>query len=118
MRVVDGVSATVPLDRPVALVGPGGCGKHELALLLARLVLPSSGRIAINGSDLATLPVAVIGRRMGYAGPTPYLFTQSLGENLLAALKQRPLHEPHYEPLRAKTRATQLREARLSGNID
>jgi ABC-type multidrug transport system fused ATPase/permease subunit len=118
VRVVDGVSATIPLDRSVALVGPGGCGKHELALLLARLIVPTSGRIAINGSDVASLPVGVIGRRTGYAGPTPYLFTQSLGENLLAALKQRPLREPHYEPLRAKTRAIQLREARLSGNID
>jgi len=117
VRVVDGVSATIPLDRPVALVGAGGCGKHELALLLARLLTPTSGRIGINGSDLATLPVAVIGRRIGYAGSAPYLFTQSLGENLLAALKQRPLRDAQYEPLRAKTRAIQLREARLSGNI-
>ena len=116
-RVVDGVSATIPLDRSVAIVGAGGSGKHELALLLARLLMPTAGRIGINGSDLSTLPIAVVGRRIGYAGATPYLFTQSLGENLLAAIKQRPLRDPQYEPLRAKTRAIQLREARLAGNI-
>src|SRR5215831_14497223 len=75
VRVVDGVSANLPLDRSVAILGPTGSGKQELALLIARLLWPPSGRIAVNGNDFATLPTAVIGRRMAYAGPTPYLFS-------------------------------------------
>jgi len=117
-RMVDGVTTNIPLDRSIAILGPSGSGKYELALLLARLLWPSSGRISVNGSDLATLPTAVIGRRMAYAGATPYLFNQSLGDNLLASLKFRPLREPHYEPPRAKKRLVQTHEARLSGNID
>jgi ABC-type multidrug transport system ATPase subunit len=118
VRVVDGVSANIPLDRSVAILGPSGSGKQELALLLARLLFPTAGRIGVNGSDLATLPTAVIGRRMAYAGSTPYLFNQSLGDNLLASLRFRPLREPHYEPPRAKKRLVQMNEARLSGNLD
>jgi putative ABC transport system ATP-binding protein len=117
VRVVDGVSANIPLDRSVAILGPSGSGKQELALLLARLLFPTAGRIGVNGSDLATLPTAVIGRRMAYAGSTPYLFNQSLGDNLLASLRFRPLREPHYEPPRAKKRLVQMNEARLSGNL-
>jgi ABC-type multidrug transport system fused ATPase/permease subunit len=119
VRVVDSVTANIPLSRSVALVGQSSSGKHELALLIARLVLPSSGRISIDGQyDLATLPTAVLGQRIGYAGATPYLYTQSLGDNLVASLKHRPLHPAQYEGLRAKKRAGQLREARLSGNLD
>ena len=118
MRVVDGVSANIPLDRSVAILGPSGGGKQELALLLARLLFPTAGRIGVNGSDLATQPTAVIGRRIAYAGPTPYLFNQTLGDNLLASLRFRPLREPHYEPPRAKKHLVQLNEARLSGNIE
>src|SRR5438477_263159 len=50
-RVVDAVSFTVKLDEHVAVIGQSGSGKSELALLLARLVRPSSGRITVGGAD-------------------------------------------------------------------
>ncbi|HKX08344.1 MAG TPA: ABC transporter ATP-binding protein/permease [Stellaceae bacterium] len=118
VRVVDGVSANLPLDRSIAILGGTGSGKQELALLMARLLWPTSGRIGVNGSDFATLPTAVLGRRMAYSGPTPYLFSTSLGDNLLASLKYHPLREPEYEGARAKRHQWQRQEARLSGNID
>src|SRR5213075_533132 len=93
-RVVDAVSFTVKLDEHVAVIGQSGSGKNELALLLARLVRPSSGRITIGGADLAELPVAVIGRRIGYVGGTPYLFAGTLRDNLLLALRHIPLRPP------------------------
>src|SRR5437868_1564059 len=65
-RVLDGISFSVSLADHVAVVGQGGCGKNELALLLARLIAPTSGRITIGGLDLAKLPTAVNGRRIGY----------------------------------------------------
>src|SRR5581483_8977464 len=102
VRVVDGISANLPLDRSIAIVGPGGSGKQELALLMARLLWPTSGRIGVNGTDFSTLPTAVIGRRIAYAGPAPYLFSTSLGDNLLASLKYRPVREPDSDPVTAK----------------
>src|SRR5271168_3454885 len=67
-RVLDAVSFTVSIGQHVAIIGQSGSGKNELALLLARLIRPTSGRITIGGTDIATLPTAVTGRRIGYVG--------------------------------------------------
>ncbi|HEX3881153.1 MAG TPA: ABC transporter ATP-binding protein/permease [Stellaceae bacterium] len=118
-RVVDGVTFTLDLGDHAAIIGQGGSGKGELALLLARLMRPTGGRITIGGVDLADLPVAVIGRRIGYVGSTPYLFTGTLRENLLLGLRHRPMQPPVYsDEGMAKRRARQLEEARRAGNID
>jgi putative ABC transport system ATP-binding protein len=117
-RSVDGVSFSIPLDRHVAIIGQSGSGKEELAQLLARLVQPSSGRITIGGLDTATLPMAVIGRRIGYVAATPYLFAGTLRDNLLLSLRHVPLRPAEYEGVEARRRARQLAEARKSGNIE
>ncbi|HEX5454896.1 MAG TPA: ABC transporter ATP-binding protein/permease [Stellaceae bacterium] len=116
-RVVDAVSFTMALGEHVAVIGQGGSGKNELALLLARLVRPTSGRIAIGGRNLADLPVSVVGSRIGYAGATPYLFSGTLRENLLLSLRHRPVQAAKYDEDEARRRARQLEEARRSGNI-
>jgi len=117
-RILEGVSFTVPVYQHIAIVGQGGSGKNELAVLLARLIQPTSGRITIGGIDIATLPAAVIGRRMGYVGATPYLFAGTLHENLLFGLRHIPVRPANYEGAVAKRRARQLYEARQSGNIE
>ncbi len=117
-RILDGVSFTVPIDRQIAVIGQGGSGKSELALLLARLIQPSGGRITIGGTDIASLPSAVLGRRIGYVGATPYLFAGSLRDNLLFGLRHVPVRPAQYEPDVARRRARQLTEAARSGNID
>jgi ABC-type multidrug transport system fused ATPase/permease subunit len=117
-RVVDAVSFSVPIDQHVAVIGQSGSGKSELALLLAHLAQPTSGRITIGGLELATLPMAVVGRRIGYVGATPYLFAGTLRDNLLLSLRHVPLRPARYEGAEARRRARQLAEARKSGNID
>src|SRR5208283_5160409 len=102
----------------VAIIGQSGSGKNELALLLARLIRPTSGRITIGGTDIATLPTAVVGRRIGYVGETPYFFAGTLRDSLLLGLRHRPIRPAEYEPAVAKRRAVELYEARRSGNID
>jgi ABC-type multidrug transport system fused ATPase/permease subunit len=116
-RILDGISFTVPLDRQIAVIGQGGSGKSELAQLLARLILPSNGRIMIGGSDLAALPSAVIGRRIAYVGSAPHLFAGSLRDNLLFGLRHVPIRPAEYDAATAKRRARQLAEASRAGNI-
>jgi putative ABC transport system ATP-binding protein len=117
-RILDGVSFTVPLDQHIAVIGQGGSGKNELGLLLARLMRPTSGRITIGGIDIATIPISVVGRRIGYVSATPYFFLGTLRDNLLLGLRHTPVRPTKYEPAVARRRAVQLREARLAGNID
>jgi putative ABC transport system ATP-binding protein len=117
-RVLDGITFSVPLDAHVAVVGQGGSGKNELALVLARLIRPTSGRILIGGMELANLPTAITGRRIGYVGAAPYLFAGTLRDNLLLGLRYRPVRPAEYDPATAKRRSTQIHEARRSGNIE
>jgi putative ABC transport system ATP-binding protein len=117
-RIVDAVTFNLRLDEHIAVIGQGGSGKSELAQLLARLVPPSGGRIMIGGQNLADLPLAVVGRRIGYVSATPYLFAGTLRENLLLALRHRPIRPAEYDDAAARRRARQLDESRRSGNID
>ena len=117
-NVVDGVSFRIGLDQHVALVGPHGSGKEDLTLLLARLLDPSNGAIAVNGTDLARLPEAVTGRRISYVGPQGFIFATTLGENLFYGLKHRPLVPPNYAAAAEARRQEAATEAGRSGNID
>ncbi|HEU0216212.1 MAG TPA: ATP-binding cassette domain-containing protein [Stellaceae bacterium] len=117
-RLVDAVTFTLALDQHIAVIGQSGGGKNELALLLDRQAQPSSGRITIGGSDMAEMPLAVIGRRIGYVDATPYLFTGTLRDNLLGGLRHHPVLPPQYDEDEAKKRAKQLAESRRAGNID
>jgi putative ABC transport system ATP-binding protein len=117
-RTVDAVNFTLALDEHVAVIGQAGGGKEDLALLMSRLARPSTGRITVGSDDLAQLPLAVVGRRIGYVGATPYLFTGTLRDNLLVGLRHHPVLPPTYGEEMAKTRAKELVEARRAGNID
>jgi ATP-binding cassette subfamily B protein len=54
--VLDGVSFTLPAGAVVAVVGENGAGKTTLVKLLAKLYEPTSGRILVDGVDLAAIP--------------------------------------------------------------
>ncbi|MFJ8001123.1 ATP-binding cassette domain-containing protein [Streptomyces sp. NPDC096310] len=55
-RAVDGVSLTLERGGALAVVGESGCGKSTLARALVRLLKPASGRIVLDGTDIAALP--------------------------------------------------------------
>jgi ABC-type Fe3+/spermidine/putrescine transport system ATPase subunit len=53
-----GVSLRVERGEFVALVGPSGCGKTTLLKQIAGFEAPDSGRIAIEGQDMAGVPAS------------------------------------------------------------
>lgn len=113
--VLDGLSFTVPGRSRTAVLGSGP-GREELMLLLARLLEPNKGRISVGGIDLAPLPEAVTGTRIGFVSATPYVFNASLERNLVFGLRHRPMAETHYEGEVAKRWQMRLRESAASGN--
>jgi putative ABC transport system ATP-binding protein len=55
VHALDGVSFSVPRGDYCAIVGPSGSGKSTMMNILGGLDTPTSGRIVIDGSDIATL---------------------------------------------------------------
>ena len=53
---VDNVSLQVDRGEIFCLLGASGCGKTTLLRLLAGFENPSSGRLLIDGQDLAAIP--------------------------------------------------------------
>ena len=49
VRALDGVSFSVRAGEFLSIVGPSGCGKSTLTMLIAGLMRPSAGSIAIGG---------------------------------------------------------------------
>jgi putative ABC transport system ATP-binding protein len=49
----------------VLVVGPSGCGKTTLLHLIAGLLLPSAGRVEVDGQELAALPAPARDRFRG-----------------------------------------------------
>ena len=56
IRAVSHASVDIAKGEIFALLGPSGCGKSTLLRMLAGLEEPSSGRILLDGRDLAELP--------------------------------------------------------------
>jgi len=48
------------------LIGPSGCGKTTTLRLINRLVEPTSGRVVVDGEDVALVDPVALRRRIGY----------------------------------------------------
>ncbi|HLT66748.1 MAG TPA: ATP-binding cassette domain-containing protein [Microbacterium sp.] len=59
-------SLTVPSRRITVFVGPSGCGKTTLLRMVNRMVSPSSGRVLIDGDDVAAQNPVALRRSIGY----------------------------------------------------
>jgi ATP-binding cassette subfamily B protein len=57
--VLRDVSIELPAGRVIAIVGENGAGKSTLVKLLCGLYAPTSGRILVDGTDLARIPSEV-----------------------------------------------------------
>ena len=63
---VDDFSFTLPSRRATVLVGSSGSGKTTILRMINRMVEPSSGRILIDGDDIATRNPVQLRRSIGY----------------------------------------------------
>jgi len=76
--------------RDLLIAGPSGCGKTTLLHLIAGLLVPSAGRVVVDGQDLAALSPAARdrfrGRRIGIVLQQFHLLpTITAMQNLLVA---------------------------------
>ncbi len=70
---VNGISFTVHDGEIYGLLGPNGSGKSTTMKILAGILAPTSGRVVVNGIDVAEDPIGVK-RITGYVPETPVLY--------------------------------------------
>lgn len=80
---VDGVSLKVKRKEIFGFLGPNGAGKTTTIKILAGLLLPSSGRIIIDGQDLHS-EAGQCKAKTGYIPDRPYLYEKLTGFEYLA----------------------------------
>jgi ATP-binding cassette, subfamily B, bacterial HlyB/CyaB len=84
-EVLHDVSFNVPAGQMVGIVGPSGSGKSTFAKLVQRLYVPESGRVLVDGMDLAMADPAWLRRQIGVVLQENVLFNRSVRENIALA---------------------------------
>ena len=111
-KLVERASFKVPIDGQTAVVGLVNSGAETTSEVITRLLMPSTGRVELGGKDIEDMNEAVLGRRLGYVGPEPFLAQSSVRDSLIYGLRHVPLRDPDGE-----TRsAMELSETQRSAN--
>ncbi len=79
---VQNLSFTIKPGEKVGIIGQTGAGKSTVQKLLTALVMPDSGKIYLDGSDIATIHPVELRRNIALMPQEPYLFSGTLKENL------------------------------------
>jgi subfamily B ATP-binding cassette protein HlyB/CyaB len=81
-EVLHDVSFTVQPGQVIGVVGSSGSGKSTIAKLVQRLYVPGSGRVLVDGVDLAMVDLAWLRRQTGVVLQENVLFNNSIRENI------------------------------------
>lgn len=82
VNIFNGIDFEIPSGSNVCIVGPSGGGKSTVASLLLRFYNPTSGTVTINGTDISTMNIKSLRRRIGMVSQEPVLFSGTIAENI------------------------------------
>ena len=81
-RAVDNLNLTVEKGELFGFIGPNGAGKTTTIKMIAGILAPSSGTIAVAGIDMQKQPEAAK-RKIGFIPDRPYLYEKLTGMEFL-----------------------------------
>ncbi len=85
-KVLDGITLTIPEGTTLGITGRTGSGKSLLASLVPRILDPTSGRVLVGGYDVKELPLTTLRTAIGMVPQEPFLFSETLAENICFGL--------------------------------
>ena len=80
--VLNGLSFVAEPGRTTALVGPSGGGKSTVLALILRFYDLDTGRIVVDGQDIATVSRRSLRGQIGYVGQNVHLFRGTVRDNI------------------------------------
>lgn len=80
--ILKGIDLEVPPGKTLAVVGPSGAGKSTLARLLYRFYDVTSGRITLDGQDIAGVTQESLRAAIGIVPQDTVLFNDTVGYNI------------------------------------
>jgi lipopolysaccharide export system ATP-binding protein len=93
-QVVRGVDLRISQGEVVGLLGPNGAGKTTSFYMIVGLVVPETGRVMVDETDITRVPMYMRARNFGisYLPQEPSVFRKlTVEENILAVLEAQPL---------------------------
>lgn len=104
-RAITALDLELVPGETLAVVGPSGAGKSTFMDLLARFIDPDEGRVTVDGTDLRQLSLDSWSETYALVGQVPFLFHDSILENIRYGKPQASEAEIH-----AAARAAQIHE--------
>ena len=80
--VLHGISFTAEAGKTTAIIGASGAGKSTLIGLIQRFYDIDSGRILIDGQDIAYVSKKSLRQSIAYVSQQPYLFEGTIADNI------------------------------------
>ncbi|MFL9829064.1 ATP-binding cassette domain-containing protein, partial [Rhodoplanes sp. SY1] len=84
-EILSNVTLRVPAGQVIGIVGSSGSGKSTLGKLVQRLYVPESGRVLVDGVDLAQVDPTWLRRQIGVVLQESVLFNRSVRDNIALA---------------------------------
>jgi len=87
-KVLDNITLTIPQGTTLGITGRTGSGKTLLVSLIPRLLDHTQGRVLLGGYDVKDLSLATLRQAIGMVPQEPFLFSDTLAENIAFGLPQ------------------------------
>ena len=89
--IINGISLKINKGDYIYIVGPSGGGKSTFLKLCCHLISPTKGDIFYKGKNLLDYNPIELRKEISYTFQTPYLFGDSISENIEFPFKTRNL---------------------------
>ncbi|MGA7875076.1 MAG: ABC transporter ATP-binding protein/permease [Desulfoferrobacter sp.] len=93
IRILDQISLNLQPGEQLAVVGFSGSGKSTLAMVIGQLYSYSRGHVLMDGMELKTLTKLDVSHNLGYVAQHPFIFDDTIMENIIYACKSLQLNQ-------------------------